>query len=111
MTVVDVELTDAGYLRLTAPVAATYFPSDAMVAVPRGRELWLMPLSSQDNGGLLLKQRNADGDRSALVHEVLPVGWPVGHRSALWDEAAGALRIDLSIATSPDHGARRGAGG
>lgn len=92
----SVEITAEGNLRLSAEVAAQYFPSDALVAVPRGAELWLMPLIGPEGGGLLLKQRNLRGDRSALVAEALPTNPPVGQRQAVWDEGNGALRVDLS---------------
>lgn len=93
---IEVELTDDGYLRLEAAVAATYFPGDALVALPRGAELWLLPLVGPEGGGLLLKQRNPLGDRSALVWEALPPGAPLGRRRAIWDDGNGALRVDLS---------------
>lgn len=102
MTVV-VEFTADGNLRLTAEVARRYFPTDSLVAVPRGSELWLFPLTGPEGGGLLLKQRNARGDRSALVREALEAGAPlgmapVGERPATWDEGGGALRVALSAA-------------
>ena len=91
-----VEFTAKGSLLISAHVAHRYFPSDALVAVPRGNELWLMPLVSTDGGGLLLKQRNANGDRSTLIWEALPPGAsPIGEREAIWDDANGALRVDL----------------
>jgi hydrogenase maturation protease len=91
-----VEFTPDGSLRLTADVALRYFPSDALVAMPRGSELWLLPLVSSEGGGLLLKQRTPGGDRSTLIWEALPSGVsPVGERAAIWDDANGALRVDL----------------
>lgn len=92
---VTVEFTVDGSLRLTAEVAREFFPSDALVAVPRGEELWLMPLVGPEGGGLLLKQRNLRGDRSTLIWEVLPDNPPVGERSAIWDPASAALRVRL----------------
>lgn len=93
---VVVEFTADGSLRLTADVAQTFFPSDSLVAVPRGHELWLMPLIGPEGGGLLLKQRNTRGDRSALIWEALPPeSPPVGERTAIWDAANGALRVSL----------------
>jgi hypothetical protein len=92
-TAITVEFTAAGDLRLSAEVAARYFPADSLVAVPRDEELWLLPLVGPEGGGLLLKQRNARGDRSALVWESLPADPPVGERAAVWDEANGALRV------------------
>jgi hydrogenase maturation protease len=93
----EVELTDDGYLRLDADVAAAYFPNDALVAVPNGHELWLVPLVGPQGGGLLLKQRNRRGDRSTLVWEALPTHRPVGRREAVWDATNGALRVDVSM--------------
>lgn len=90
-----VELTELGDLRMDAYLAETYFPSDALVAVMRQQELWLMPLIGTEAGGLLLKQRNLAGDRSTLVAEVLPPGFPAGTRQAVWDAASGALRVDV----------------
>lgn len=92
---VEVEITDDGNLRIDAAVAADYFPSDALVAVLRGRELWLMPLIGPEGGGLLLKQRNPQGDRSTLIWEALPPDAPCGRRPAVWDDTNGALRVDL----------------
>lgn len=93
----DVEFTADGYLHLDASVATEFFPTDALVAVLKGTELWLLPLVGPEGGGLLLKQRNARGDRSTLVWEVLPSDRPVGTREAVWDETRGALRVDVSI--------------
>lgn len=90
-----VEITADGQLRLGADVAARYFPADSLVAMPRGRELWLLPLVGPEGGGLLLKQRNRRGDRSALVREALPPDPAVGVRPAVWDDQHGALRVDV----------------
>ena len=95
MSVVEVELTPDGYVRLDAADAARLFPGDALVAQQRDDELWLLPLLSQQSGGLLLKQRNLAGDRAVLVHEALTPGWPSGAMTGVWDSAAGALRVAL----------------
>lgn len=97
-----VEITADGNLRLTAEMAAKYFPADSLVAVTRGDELWLMPLIGPEGGGLLLKQRNARGDRSTLIWEALPPNPPTGRCPAVWDETNGALRVALS-GTVRDH--------
>lgn len=94
-TPVTVEFTADGSLRLTAEVAREFFPSDALVAVPRGSELWLMPLIGPEGGGLLLKQRNTRGDRSTLIWEAITETPPVGERSAIWDPVSAALRVNL----------------
>jgi hydrogenase maturation protease len=93
----SVEFTGNGSLRLGADLARRYFPADALVAVPRGDELWLMPLVGPEGGGLLLKQRNVRGDRSTLIWEAVQqvADPPVGVRSAVWDDANGALRVSL----------------
>lgn len=92
---VEVEFTSDGYLRLAASLAAGRFPSDAVAAVLRDDDLWLIPLRGPRSGGLLLKQRNPAGDRSVLVTEVLRGQVPIGVRAAFWDESQHALRISL----------------
>lgn len=96
-----VEFTEDGNLRLSASVASSFFPGDALVAVPRGAELWLVPLTGPESGGLLLKQRNLAGDRSTLIWEALPVEQPVGIRQAIWDPEQGALRVSLAAGRPP----------
>ncbi|WP_396897623.1 hydrogenase maturation protease [Mycolicibacterium sp.] len=90
-----VEFTADGYVRLDVRLAASRFPSDAIAAVVRGADLWLIPLRGPRSGGLLLKQRNPVGDRTTLVREVLDDRIPVGVRAAFWDDDQGALRIPL----------------
>lgn len=94
-TDVHVEFTADGYLRLDAALAAGRFPSDAVAAVNRADELWLIPLRGPRSGGLLLKQRNPAGDRAVLVREVLADRIPTGVRQAFWDDGNKALRIPL----------------
>lgn len=93
---VTVEFTADGYLRLDAPLAAARFPSDAVVAVLRGNDFWLIPLRGPRSGGLLLKQRTPAGDRSVLVREQLRESAPAGEFRAFWDDDRSALRIPLS---------------
>ena len=90
-----VQLTEHGYLLFPAELARRYFPSDLAAPVPRGRELWLFPTRGAGGGGLILKQRNAAGERSVLIWEHLPAGMPAGPLPAFWDENSGALRIAL----------------
>ncbi|MEX7468709.1 hydrogenase maturation protease [Mycobacterium adipatum] len=96
---VTVEFTADGYVRLDAALAGSRFPSDAVAAVVRDDDFWLIPLRGPRSGGLLLKQRNPAGDRSALIHEVLYGRIPVGVRPAFWDEEQRALRIPLEPTT------------
>lgn len=95
----QVEFTEDGYVRLDARLAGKRFPSSAAVALLREGQLWLLPLRGPQSGGLLLKQRNPAGDRSALIREVLEDRIPVGIRPAVWDTDQGALRIDLGWET------------
>ncbi|MBE3595595.1 MAG: hydrogenase maturation protease [Hydrogenibacillus sp.] len=95
-----IEFTEKGYLHLTADEAAR-FPTNTVIALVRGEELWLMPVRRAASGGLLLKQINRQGDRSLYVGELLrdrPGGLPVGKRSGRWDERMGALCIPLEPA-------------
>lgn len=91
----QVEITNKGYLTLSADIARTYFPNDVLVAMVKTPELWLLPMRGAAGGGLLLKQRNLAGDRSVLIWEVLPEHTPSGERTAFWDEERGALRVAL----------------
>lgn len=94
-----VELSPGGDLVLSADVAERCFgdaPS-ALVAVREG-ELWAVALGPGAVGGLLLKQRNAMGDRSMLVIEPLrETRWEPGEREARWDPAERALRVPLLV--------------
>jgi hypothetical protein len=90
-----IELTPNGYLHLPADLARTHFPHDVLVALYRDEALWLLPTRGPAAGGLLLKQRNLQGDRSVLIWEVLPPNTPPGLHHAEWDEGRGALRVDL----------------
>ncbi len=90
-----VEFTADGYLRLDNRLAASRFPSDAVTALIRDVDFWLIPLRGPRSGGLLLKQRNVAGDRATLVREVLMDRIPVGIHQAFWDDAQGALRVPL----------------
>jgi hypothetical protein len=91
----EIELTSQGYLHLPADVSQRYFPQDTLVALARDGELWLLPTRGAAGGGLLLKQRNAAGDRSVLIWEALPPNTLPGPRAAAWDEENGALRVQL----------------
>lgn len=91
----ELEITARGYLILPQNVAAEYFPEDSCVALMREEELWILPIRSSASGGLLLKQRNLQGDRSILVWEALPDEYRSGNFNANWDAENGALRIDF----------------
>jgi hydrogenase maturation protease len=92
---VEVEFTSDGYLRLSSEIARRYFPSDGLVALLRGPEMWLMPTHGNAAGGSLLKQRTAHGDKTVLIGEELRTHPVTGFRIAFWDETQGALRVAL----------------
>lgn len=90
-----VDLTADGYLRMPPEVADRWFPNGVLVPLRKGSELWLLPTRGAAAGGLLLKQRNAAGERSVLVRESLGEEFSPGPREAAWDESQGALRVLL----------------
>lgn len=90
-----VDLTSTGYLHLPADLATHHFPADVCVARMDNGDMELLPLIGAGNGGLVLKQRNAAGDRSLLVNEVLGFAPIAGTFEVEWDDARGALRILL----------------
>ena len=90
-----VEFTANGYLHLPCEIAGRYFPSDGLVAMIHGPEMWLLPTHNSASGGLLLKQRNPRGDKSVLIWEVLRSRSMEGSRTAFWDERQCALRVAL----------------
>lgn len=92
----QIELTSQGYLHINAKIARRYFPEDVLVALLKNSELWLLPIHSAHSGGLLMKQRNRQGDRSVLILESLPADIQAGSFAAFWDEQNAALRINLN---------------
>nr|WP_313775579.1 hydrogenase maturation protease [Mycobacterium sp.] len=99
-----VGFTADGYLCLDAALAAARFPSDAVAAVIRDGDFWLIPLCGPRSGGLLLKQRNPVGDRSVLVSELVRDTLLTGVCRAFWDDEHSALRIPIptGAGTGPD---------
>lgn len=91
----QLEITPRGYLILPCEIASEYYPEDACVAMVREDELWVLPIMSSASGGLMMKQRNLQGDRSVLVWEALPDDHKSGNFKATWDAENGAMRIDF----------------
>lgn len=89
------ELSYDGYLRISRSDALEFFPEDTLLALWRNETLHLLPTRGAAAGGLLLKQRNAAGDRSLLISEVFDFQIPSGRFLAYWDESIGGLRVDL----------------
>ena len=92
-----VELTADGSLRMPPEVAERFFPHGVLVPLRKGSELWLLPTRGAAAGGLLLKQRNAAGERSVLIRESLGGEVSPGPRPARWDDAQGALRVLVEV--------------
>ena len=72
-----------------------FFPEDTLLALWRDESLVLLPTRGAAAGGLLLKQRNAKGDRSLLISEVFEFEMPSGTFTAVWDDSLGGLRVNL----------------
>ena len=90
------ELTANGYLRLSRADAEAFFPEDTLLALWRDGTLVLLPTRGAAAGGLMLKQRNLDGDRSLLISEVFEFAIPNGIFLAVWDDEVGGLRVNLA---------------
>lgn len=93
----EIEYSERGYILLPAEVARQYFPNDVLVLMVKGNEVWMLPTRGPVAGGLLLKQRNADGDRSLLAAPYLPPETSAERWPAFWDERSGALRVAFRI--------------
>ncbi len=95
MKKLECQITENGYLYIPVEIARQYFTTDAVIVVLRGKDLLVMPVKYVGAGGLILKYRNAKGDRSVLISEFLPDDVDYGPRNVKWDEEALALRIPL----------------
>ncbi len=94
-----------GSLYLDARLYERWF-ADVQTVVLLGdpRSLLLVPVAHAPAGGLLVKVRNARGDRVVHAPEALAGrGLPEdleGEFPVAWDERAAALRINLTVAPS-----------
>ena len=93
------ELTTDGYLRLSRADANAFFPDDTLLALWRDGSLVLLPTRGAAAGGLLLKQRNIEGDRSVLISEVFEFAIPTGQFAASWDDSIGGFRVHLNASS------------
>jgi hypothetical protein len=97
---VRVELTERGSLLIPAEVSAACFDHAPSVLVGGVEgELRVVAIGARAVGGLILKQRNARGDRAVLVSEQLPAHWDPGEREATWDAEERTLRVPLVLAS------------
>jgi hypothetical protein len=97
----EVEITNRGYLYLSADLASTRFPYDALFATLESGNLVLWPTSGATAGGLLLKQRNVSGDRCVLMSEIFHADTTPGKREAVWDDRRCHLSIPLIARKAP----------
>lgn len=95
METCPVDISADGYLRLDAAAARRFFPHDGLVPHFRDGLLVLLPTRGSAAGGLILKQRNPQGERCVLVAEAFRFRVPAGRYTGVWHEAAGELRVDL----------------
>lgn len=96
----------SGSLYLPAALYAAYFQAcDSVALIADDAGLALLPLRSASHGGLLLKQRNAHGDRVIHAAEFLRahgIDDAEQHTfAAIWDAAAGALRLRAPTISAP----------
>lgn len=95
-----IEITADGYMRLSKEDAERFFPEDTLVALRRDGQLYLLPTRGAAAGGLMLKRRNARGDRSLLVNELFQFQVPAGVFLATWDEQIAGLRVEQHAGSS-----------
>jgi len=86
-------------LQFSAEVGERCFPQDALVVTREDDALLLWPVRGAEGGGLLVKRRNAAGDRSVLIAERLPDAAIPGAKIAHWDESQKVLKITLKSLT------------
>ena len=91
----EFDLSADGYLRISRDDARDFFPEDTLLALWQDESLVLLPTRGAAAGGLLLKQRNAQGDRSLLISEVFEFAISAGSFTAEWDDSIGGLRANL----------------
>jgi hydrogenase maturation protease len=94
---VHLDFDGDGYLRIGQAIAARFFPADVLVPLWRDGRLLLLPTRGAAAGGLLLKQRNAAGDRCVLLSELFQFQMPVGRFVATWHEDLGGLEVHLKV--------------
>ncbi len=82
-------------MRISRDDSEHFFPEDTLLILWREETLVLLPTRGAAAGGLMLKQRNLDGDRSLLVSEVFGFEIPAGSYTAIWDDSIGGLRVAL----------------
>ena len=90
------ELSASGYLRMSRADAEEFFPENTLVPMWKEGVLLLLPTRGAAGGGLMLKQRNKEGDRSVLIAEVFDFTIPEGQFTAVWDDTLGGLRVAFS---------------
>jgi hypothetical protein len=96
-----------GNLYLPREICDTYLPGVASVALLlRDGQVMIVPLSQQSAGGLLLKQRNARGDRVIHAQEFfrskdLPEDFESRTMPVYWSRESAALVVSGLGAAAP----------
>lgn len=92
------EITASGYLIMDANVASRYFPNDAMTSRVSESMLLLYPLTSALNGGLLLKVRDSQANRSCCLSELLrDIDFAPGLHFGSFDSGAHVVKLNLNV--------------
>ena len=97
-----------GNFYLSREICDTYLPGVVSVAVLlRDDEIMIVPLTGQSAGGLLLKQRNARGDRVIHAQEFfraknLPEEFEPRTMPVHWSRDSAALVVDGLKVLQPD---------
>ncbi len=82
----------AGRLYIDCEIYDVYFAGlSAVILIIRDNKLHILPVQSTANGGYLLKQRNAKGDRMIDCPDVFLVAAPEVEYAMRWDSVNGAL--------------------
>ena len=95
--VYTVEITEDGYLILPSQLSEKHFKDYINITViPKGMSLYITPVKRATFGGILLKRINKNGERAALIWELLPPGKVSGKKKAVWIEEEKTLVVSLT---------------
>jgi hypothetical protein len=88
-----------GRLYIDHELYATYFANrNAVILLLREQRLHILPVQSAANGGYLLKQRNAKGDRVVDAPDLFSPDVPEARYEVAWNPQAGGL---VTVAGTP----------
>lgn len=94
---------DGGSIRITAAIYEQYFaPAQSCIILIDKYIISIMPVHNAANGGYLLKQKNALGDRIVTAPclldfcQMADILSPSNANSCTWDSSKQALNLDFS---------------